>query len=178
MRRSMALLACCALTTGPLAAQEAIYGFEWQGGGGYSMRGAFAIDEGLATGPRLDQEAVTCFEVTGFSGGQAIGRWALGQLQEDTTWVLTFDLESRALVPFGTGDPMPQAWNMDGFGRNCGEGGFGFNIGNAAQDICLNNELIVESQVPPPTPIPTRPLPAFEFSGDACRTVPLFSRGP
>lgn len=156
-------------------AQSAVYGFEWRGGGGYSLRGALSFDAQLLSNSRVLQNDIECFEINGFRDGAPIGRWALGQLTAETTWILTFDSAAEELVVFGPGDPMPQAWNMDGFGMNCGAGGFGFNIGNAAQDICLDGELIIESQVPPPTPISTRRLGSFEFAPDACRGVQLFS---
>jgi hypothetical protein len=73
---------------------------------------------------------------------------------------------------------MPQAWNMDGFGRNCGPGGFGFNIGGAAQDICVDGRLIVASQVPPPTPLAATPAPGLSFPPDACSGELLLGRRP
>jgi len=47
--------------------------------------------------------------------------------------------------------------------------GFGFNIGSAAQDICVDGDLKFDSQVAPPRPFPAMPELAPKFSQDACR---------
>ncbi|MEM9755970.1 MAG: hypothetical protein AAF914_08255, partial [Pseudomonadota bacterium] len=158
------------------AAMADTYRFEWQGAGGYSMRGAVAFDpEALETGFLLTEADVDCFEIEGFRDGVPIGRWALGMITEETTWILTFDPSEPAFVASGPEYSMPQAWNMDGRGENCGEGGFGFNLGSFAQDLCLDNTLIVESQVPPPTDFPAIPAPGHVFEPDACRGVLVIS---
>ena len=63
---------------------------------------------------------------------------------------------------------MPQAWNMDGGGYNCGQGGFGFNIGDFAQDICVDNTLIQASQIDPHTPLGAERDDAHTFGPQAC----------
>jgi hypothetical protein len=95
-------------------------------------------------------------------------------LRPETTWVLTFDAATGSFAPWGPGAEMPQAWNMDGGGYDCGAGGFGFNIGNAAQDLCIDGQLIFDSQVTPERPFPAQPAPGFAFPADACRGGPAF----
>lgn len=158
----------------PLAAFGQEFRFEWQGAGGYSMRGAVSFApldrKGIWT-----QDDVQCFEIEGFLGDQSVGRWALGMLDEDTRWLLEFDPETaQFLTPYET-NSMPQAWNMTGLGDGCGEGGFGFNLGTGAQDICINDQLIIESQMPPPTPFPAIAAPGHLFSQDACFGVAITS---
>lgn len=162
-----------------LSAQGAIadtYRFTWYGGGGYTMSGAVAF---AASGGKglLTEDDVQCFEITGFRNGQQVGRWALAQLTPTTDWTLLFDPTGpRFVVSDGTGPSMPQAWNMNGLGVNCGPGGFGFNLGNAAQDICLNDRLVIESQIASATPLPAMPAPDHVFSQDACRGGVVVSR--
>lgn len=151
------------------------YTFEWNGASGYSMRGAMLLSrqapsEGIVTG-----NDVTCFEIYGFQDGQQIGSWNLKNRTNDTTWRLHFDAGRHAFLAIGDGIGMPQAWNMDGAGRNCGADGFGFNLGSFAQDICLDNTLIVASQVPPPTPLPATPVLSYDFADETCNSDLLLS---
>lgn len=156
-------------------AESVSYSFEWQGNGGFVMRGAMSIPEELSMRDRIYESDVSCFEITGFQNDEKIGRWALGMLLPDTTWVLTFNPRGREFLVFGPETPMPQAWNMDGAGYNCGDPGFGFNIGSAAQDLCVDGELMFDSQVPPPQPFPVVWNPSPKFSRDACRPSVLMS---
>ena len=172
MIRATILALCLAA---PAQASELSYSFLWQGAGGYAVRGALSYDALFGTGGIVRENELTCFVIEGLKDGEPIGRWALGDLTEDTSWKLTFDPARPAFVVEGEGVDMPQAWNMDGFGTDCGAGGFGFNIGNAAQDICLDGALIVESQVDPYRPFPVSPAPGFDFPRDACRGPDLLS---
>ncbi|WP_417723506.1 hypothetical protein [Salipiger sp.] len=168
-RRIAALTVLFAAAGAPLAAQDAAYVFEWQGSGGYSMKGALSFDAELAAEGIVTARDVQCFVVEGFRDGAPIGRWALGMLNEETTWILTFRPDVPDFPVYGPGQPMPQAWNMDGFGTDCGDGGFGFNIGNAAQDLCLDGKLLNDSRVFPSRPMPATPAPdSYRFPGDAC----------
>ena len=121
--RALILVGC--LAAFPASSQSVTYSFEWQGGGGYVMRGALAIPAELSTLDRIHETDLSCFEVTGFKDEVPIGRWALGLLQTDTTWTLTFNPVVPEFVVFGPDASMPQAWNMDGGGYNCGTPGFG-----------------------------------------------------
>lgn len=173
----------CSLLAGvfpalPAAAQSVAYSFEWTGSGGYAMRGALSFPADLMGAQRVFEDDVDCFVIEGYRDGQPIGRWALGMLTEETTWFLTFDPVLEEFVVWGPAAPMPQAWNMDGGGYNCGADGFGFNIGNAAQDLCLDGDLLVESQVMPATPFPAERNDAYPFPADACAGEMLMSALP
>ncbi len=159
-------------------AQSVTYSFEWVGGGGFSMRGAVSFDAGLMAEQLVTEDEVECFVVEGYQDDTPIGRWALGMLTETTTWTMTFDPVLEQFVVFGPGAPMPQAWNMNGIGTDCGEDGFGFNIGNAAQDLCLGGTLLVDSQVNPTRPFPAVRNDGFVFPGDACHGTMILSALP
>ncbi len=141
-----------ALAASQAWAEEAKWRFEWTGAGGYSMRGVMSYDPDVINGSVVREHDIICFAIEGIHDGQAIGTWSLGQLDGLTSWRLHFVPAAQAFVPFGMGVAMPQAWNMNGAGTDCGPQGFGFNIGNAAQDICVNGQLIAASQRPPGTP--------------------------
>jgi len=151
------------------------YVFNWQGAGGYSMQGAVSFRTGDAKGVQT-QDDVQCFEIEGFLDGTSVGRWALSMLIEETMWLLEFDPTTSSFVLPHATNSMPQAWNMTGLGDGCGLGGFGFNLGSAAQDICINDELIRESQVPPPTPLVAAQVEGHRFSDDACIGSVVVSR--
>lgn len=159
------------------AAELSAWRFDWQGGGGYRIEGRMAFDARHVSHPVIREDAIACFVIAGFRDEVPVGRWALGQLRPDTTWRLTFLPGAARFAVYEPGHPMPQAWNMDGFGTDCGPDGFGFNIGNAAQDICIDGRLIVESQVPPPTPLPAEPVPELRFPPDACTGEMLIGMG-
>lgn len=171
------LLLALALAAAPLpaAADSGAYSFEWPGSGGYTMRGALSFDAALMGSQQVLETDVECFVIEGYHEGDPVGRWALGMLTEDTTWRLTFDPVTEEFVVWGPTAPMPQAWNMDGQGYNCGPEGFGFNIGNAAQDLCLNGDLVEESQVSPARPFPATRDDDFAFPSDACQGRMLMS---
>lgn len=158
----------------PALASDATYVFRWQGGGGYSMEGALSFDPALM-GQMIVETDVICFSVTGRKDGEVVGQWQLGQLGLDTSWRLHFDSAAEQFVVEGQGLRMPQAWNMNGAGVNCGEGGFGFNLGNQAQDICLDNQLITSSQMPPETPFPAQRDDSHSFAVGACIGPELLS---
>lgn len=174
----LCLALAAVLSAGAAAAELSAWRFTWKGSGGYRIEGRLAFDARHLSAPTVTERDIACFVIEGFRGDMPVGRWALGQLRPETTWTLTFDPQAGALVVFGPGTPMPQAWNMDGYGRNCGAGGFGFNIGNAAQDICIDGRLIVESQVTPSQPLPARPAPEAGFPPDACAGPLLLGARP
>jgi hypothetical protein len=177
----IALAATLAAVMAPPAAasdRDAVYAFHWQGAGGYSVRGALAVDEALV-GSVIYETDVSCFVIRGEKDGEPIGAWKLGQLVPETTWRLHFDTAAEAFVVDGDGIRMPQAWNMNGRGDNCGEDGFGFNLGNVGQDICVDNKIIDASRVPPPTPFPATRVESYSFPQGACRMpVLLGGHGP
>lgn len=164
-----------AVAASAAAAEPVTYAFEWTGGGGYAVKGALHYDDDLVTGRFLREHDLSCFVIEGSKDGEPVGRWALTMLDEQTTWRLYFDTVTDSFLVEGQGIWMPQAWNMNGEGVDCGEGGFGFNIGNAAQDICLDTRLIIESQVAPERPFPAVRVEQFEFPGDACKLPAMLS---
>ncbi|WP_253913271.1 hypothetical protein [Pseudoruegeria sp. HB172150] len=178
--RNRLICLCLAAATGgvlggPAAAQSVAYRFEWVGEGGFVMRGGLSFPADLMGSQVVLEEDVDCFVIEGERDGQPLGRWALGMLEDDTTWMLTFDPVVEEFIVYGPEAPMPQAWNMDGLGYDCGAEGFGFNIGNAAQDLCVNGELMVASQVDPRRPFPVERDDNFAFPSDACHGTMLMS---
>lgn len=176
--RAALLASVLALTVTAAAAQDARFRFVWQGGGGYTLRGAMSFPAELLSARQVHETDLSCFEIEGFSGAAPVGRWALGMLTPETTWTLTFDPAASAFVVYGPGAVMPQAWNMDGGGYNCGPDGFGFNIGNAAQDLCVDEQLIFDSQVDPSQPFPALRDDRLAFGEDACRPEMLLGALP
>lgn len=172
-----ACLLSLALAPGlPATAAEQSYRFSWQGAGGYALDGALAFATAPGPAGLVRETDLTCFFIEGRREGQVIGRWSLADLTPRTTWRLHFDPALPGFLVEGQGITMPQAWNMDGAGTDCGPGGFGFNIGNAAQDICLDGRLVTESQITPERPFPAKPAPGFAFPPGACRGPDLLSR--
>lgn len=157
-------------------ASDLAWRFEWLGNGGYEMRGAIAIDAALAERDYVYAQDVECFMVEGYFEDEPIGRWALGMKTDETSWSLTFRPKQDAFEVFSEQSPMPQAWNMNGFGTDCGREGFGFNIGNAAQDLCLNGRLVVASQVSPTRPFPATRDDTVSFPADACLAPALLGQ--
>ncbi|MGR3376443.1 hypothetical protein [Salipiger abyssi] len=166
------------LGAAPAWAENASYRFEWQGSGGYAMRGALSFDAALLGREEVRASDLTCFVIEGYRDSEPIGRWALGMLNEETTWSLSFRPSGPEFIVFGPGHPMPQAWNMDGAGTDCGPGGFGFNIGNAAQDLCLDGRLVIGSQVDPSRPFPAVRDDDVPFPSDGCMGPMLMSKLP
>ncbi|MBV7409124.1 hypothetical protein [Maritimibacter sp. DP1N21-5] len=160
------LLSCLAV---PLHAGDVSYRFLWEGSGGYSMRGAMAFDEGMLEARAVFEGDLSCFVIEGYENGTPIGRWALGMLTEETSWQVTFLPRREEFVVYAPETPAPQAWNMNGIGDDCGPGGFGFNIGNQAQDLCLDGEWVWESQIDPARPFPVVRDDEVAFPADACR---------
>lgn len=150
-------------------AESATFRFVWQGAGGYSVQGALAFDSAYLGKDLITGDEISCFAIEGLLEGEVVGRWALGQLSPgETTWRLHFSPAQSAFFVEGQGIGMPQAWNMNGEGVDCGPDGFGLNIGNFAQDICIGGDLIEDSQVSPFQPFPAMRDDGFVFPSDAC----------
>lgn len=160
----------------PAMGEPLSFRFSWEGGNGFTMDGAVAFDPDARPDPWLRESDVTCFQVEGRRDGEPVGRWTLTMLRPETTWRLHFDLTTQVFLVDGDGSEvwMPQAWNMDGAGANCGRPGFGFNAGNVAQDLCVDGRLIVASQRPPAAPFAAERA-QVQFDRDACRVPPLLS---
>ncbi|WP_255552263.1 hypothetical protein [Maritimibacter dapengensis] len=159
----------------PAVAENVGFRFLWEGASGFEMVGALAFDESLMSEPVIYEGDLACFEIEGRQDGDAIGRFALDMVTLETDWRLTFLPGQGAFAVYSLATPTPQEWNMDGLGTSCGEGGFGFNIGNYAQDLCLDGKLLIASQMPPRTPFPAVRDDAVTFSPDACRDAMMLS---
>ena len=164
--------AVLAVLAGP--AQAAQFNFCWSGANGYTMTGTIGFADALMTRSIVTEEDASLFRIAGFRDGVAIGKWSLNDLVEDTTWHLRFD--PRTLT-FPTGGSFPgeasQGWNANGDVTDYGLGGFGFNSGNYAQDICLDGVWISESSIPPETPLGATAGPVTPD----CRGAPLLGKG-
>lgn len=168
----VALLLAGAVLPGVSAAQD-VYAFRWEGSAGYRVDGILSVDPAQAVDGIVTEEAVTCFAITGWQDGRQIGSWLLSELTPETDWNLNLDIRTGQFRMGGhSSGPDGQAWNMDGGGTSCGPGGFGFNAGDAGQDLCLDGDYILASQVPPATPLAISPY-AGTMPPGACRVVPL-----
>lgn len=164
--------AVLAVLAGP--AQAAQFNFCWSGSNGYTMTGSIGFADALMARSIVTEEDVSLFRIAGFRDGVAIGKWNLNDLAEDTTWHLRFD--PRTLT-FPTGGSFPgeasQGWNANGDVTDCGLGGFGFNSGNYAQDICLDGVWIRDSSIPPETLLGATAGPVTPD----CKGAPLLGKG-
>ncbi|MFZ7091610.1 hypothetical protein [Primorskyibacter sp. 2E233] len=172
---TLATALCAAL---PALADPVSYRFVWTGADGYSMRGAMSFDSAYLARRVVREGDVACFHIEGFYEGESIGRWALTMLNEQTSWRLHFIPSEQAFVVEGRGIAMPQAWNMNGAGDDCGKGGFGFNLGNLGQDFCRDDEPLFASRIDPFTPFPVVRDDAYQFPPDACPGPPVLGLGP
>ena len=171
----IAIIFCCTLVANLLNAEQRSYSFRWEGSAGYWLEGGMHFDTSDAFAGVIREWDVTCFEIKGYRGEQPLGRWALDDLTSDTAWRLHFDVDSGDFLVVGGGHEMPQAWNMRGDGSGCGPGGFGFNLGNIAQDVCVDDQVVVESQAASEKPFPATRDDAYDFPPDACYGPDLLS---
>jgi len=148
----------------------ASYEFTWTGSNGYKMQGAFSISDDLAEAKFIDESAIECFWIKGFHVDKDVGSWTIRDLTPETTWTLNF---SPSTLTFQTNGNRNQEWNMRGSGRGCGKDGFGFHAGNAAQDVCINDRLIVASQVSRYKPMTARRNDEIKFGSKACLYFPV-----
>lgn len=162
------MLAIALVSACTASAEPRNYSFTWSGENGYWLHGAIGFDSADAVSGIIREWDVTCFEIKGFRTDDFLGRWALGELTAKTAWRVHFDLNSEAFLVVGDGYDMPQAWNMRGDGNGCGAGGFGFNLGNLAQDICVDDAVVIESQTGSFQPFPATRDDEYWFPPDAC----------
>jgi len=158
MRRPLAF--CISLlAASPAAASSAMFQFCWIGGGGYTMEGTIEFPERYLDTTIITEEEVTGFRILGRHNGIPIGSWSLQDRLPDTSWTLFFDTRS---LEFPTGGIRSQrsyqAWNAHGAVNDCGAGGFGFNAGNYAQDVCVDNTFITVSSIDRDTPLKAYPM--------------------
>ena len=134
--------------------------FCWEGANGYTMTGQMTVDPAAMTRPLITQDEVTDFRIAGYLDGGLIGKWDLAMRDDSTPWVLHFDpVGGFFFTPDQVGLGVSQAWNAGGTADDCGDPGFGFNLGNYAQDFCLNGVWIEQSGMPPETPFLVSPTP-------------------
>ncbi len=134
--------------------------FCWVGANGYTMEGLIEYPDDFQNTGIITETDVTGFQIIGFLDGVAVGSWSLDQLSPQTSWTLRFDTNS---LQFPTGGLRSQnsyqEWNANGAVNDCGAvGGFGFNGGNYAQDVCIDNVWIEDSSIDPITPLFAQPL--------------------
>lgn len=141
-------------------AQAADFYFCWQGANGYTMTGQMSVTPSALNKPLITQDDVTLFRIAGYQNQQLLGKWDMATRNRDDSWLLNYDPARRVfLTPGDTGLGVSQEWNADGTAEDCGDPGFGFNLGNYAQDFCLNGVWVEDSGMPPETPFVVSPVP-------------------
>lgn len=156
------MIRVCATILSVLAsnAQAAQFYFCWLGANDYSMVGQMTIRPSSLNKPLVTQDDVTEFRIAGYLEGTLLGKWDMATREPDDSWILHFDPTRNAfMTPGDVGLGVSQAWNADGTAEDCGNPGFGFNLGNYAQDFCLNGVWIEESGMPPETTFLVSPTP-------------------
>jgi hypothetical protein len=159
--RLPAMFTLCLIASANAAASSdtARFQFCWIGAGGYTMEGIIGIPSDLIGTGIITQAEVTEFAIWGYHNGLPVGSWDMDDRTTETSWTLFFDTDAMA---FPTGghfmEQSYQEWNANGRVDNCGKPGFGFNGGNWAQDVCIDNVWIRESSIDPDTPLPAVPV--------------------
>mgnify|MGYP001813727617 FL=1 len=152
--------ASLALSLVATQAQAADFYFCWQGSNGFTMTGQMSIDPTAINKPLITQNDVTLFKIAGYQDGSILGKWDMATRAAEDSWFLNYDPARRAfLTPGEMGLGVSQAWNANGNANDCGVPGFGFNLGNYAQDFCVDGRWVEESGMPPETPFLVSPIP-------------------
>ncbi|WP_411889352.1 hypothetical protein [Yoonia sp. SDW83-1] len=141
-------------------AQAADFYFCWKGANDYTMTGQMTIEPSALNKPVVTEADVTRFKIAGYQEGTLLGKWDMATRDATDSWTLFFNPARNAfMTPGEIGLGVSQAWNANGNADDCGNPGFGFNLGNFAQDFCLNGVWIEESGMPPETPFLVSPIP-------------------
>ena len=152
--------ASLALALWATTADAAEYYFCWEGENGYTMTGQMTLARNAYQNDIVTEADVTEFRIAGYKDGILIGKWDQATRQDDDPWFLTFDPRRLAFfTPAELSLGISQAWNAGGMADDCGNPGFGFNLGNYAQDFCLNGVWVEESGMPPETPFLVSTIP-------------------
>ncbi len=152
--------AAFALALSATQAHAVDFYFCWKGDNGYTMTGQMSVNPTALNKPLITQNDVSEFRIAGYRDGQLLGKWDMATRAEGASWFLNYDPTAREfLTPGAMGLGVSQAWNADGTATDCGDPGFGFNLGNFAQDFCVNGQWIEESGMPPETPFLVSPVP-------------------
>ena len=168
----MIRLAILLALMGSTAAAETRY-LCWRGNGGYTMTGRFTFPDSLATADLVTGAQVEEFEIEGFLDGEPVGRWSLADRTAQTSWLLRYSpVQGRFLVG-DLDDGLYQMWNGSGDVDDCGTPGFGFNAGNAGQDVCIDDTYIWQSTIDPLTPLLTYNAPRDPRT---CSNEPLLGK--
>lgn len=148
-------------------ANAADFYFCWIGANDYTMTGQMTIPDAALSQPMVTEADVTRFKIAGYQAGSLLGKWDMATRLDGASWMLRYD-PGRAVfaTPGELGLGVTQAWNANGNANDCGNPGFGFNLGNYAQDFCVNGQWIEESGMPPDTPFLVSPVPVDPY----CRT--------
>ncbi|GGL54207.1 hypothetical protein [Wenxinia marina] len=144
----------------------------WRGEGGFTMTGEFSFPDSLAAADLVTEADVTAFRIEGWRDGEPLGSWNLSDRTADTTWLLSYaPRQGRFLLGGDSG--LYQAWNANGMVDDCGDPGFGFNAGNAGQDVCVDGVFRADSTIAWDTPLLTYGAPRDPLS---CDNAPLMSK--
>ncbi|MHA7887570.1 hypothetical protein [Roseicyclus sp.] len=160
MKRLTLATAATLLAAQTAAADTARFQFCWIGANGYTMEGMIEFPETLLDTDIISERQVTGFRIQGYKDGVPVGFWSLDMATPETSWTLSFDTRSLRFPTGGSRSQQTyQEWNANGEVNNCGaDGGFGFNGGNWAQDVCINNRWVEESSIDPFTPLRAFPM--------------------
>jgi len=144
-----------ALAFGSSGGSAALFSLSWTGANGYGMTGQFSFADSLLGTGVIDETQIETFSIEGFLNGAALGSFTLDPSSPPTFWNVNFDTDLLAFLVGGNSTSgTGQQWNQSGnTGRGCGNPGFGFNSGDFSQDICVDNNFVSASSVPPNTPI-------------------------
>lgn len=131
----------------------------WVGGNGYTMTGEFTFPDSLTNSPLVTHDDLTDFRITGNLRGNPIGSWDMSQRTPDTRWLFRYNAQIDKFLFGDLDNGLYQEWNAGGDVDDCGIPGFGFNAGNYAQDVCIDNVWIEDSSVDPLKPLLGFPNP-------------------
>jgi hypothetical protein len=154
-----ALLLAASATAAVPSDDAARFQFCWTGANGFTMEGIIGFPAELLGTGIITQADITEFAIWGYHNGLPIGSWNMADRTTETSWTLFFDTRSIAFPMGGYFlEQSYQEWNANGQVNDCGAPGFGFNGGNWAQDVCIDNTWIEASSIDPDTPLPAVPM--------------------
>jgi hypothetical protein len=150
-----ALILAASATAAVPSDDAARFQFCWTGANGFTMEGIIGFPAELLGTGIITQAEITEFAIWGYHNGLPIGSWNMADRTTETSWTLFFDTRSIAFPMGGYFlEQSYQEWNANGQVNDCGNPGFGFNGGNWAQDVCIDNTWIEASSIDPDTPLP------------------------
>lgn len=133
-------------------AQADVLNFCWTGGSGYTMTGRMELPDAAMRKAMVREGDITAFKITGYLNSVKVGSWNMRNRTADTSWALYFDPQTLTFPnAIDLNQGVTQEWNANGDVDNCGSPGFGFNAGNFAQDVCINDTYIEPSSIDPAT---------------------------